>query len=126
MNAVDIIVCLFALQVKHFVIDFLMQTKYQWSNKGKLGHPGGILHATLHGVGTWLVLMPLLPVSAIVVTLLALTDAVIHYFVDWAKVNINRVTGWTPTNSEKFWWLLGADQLIHQLTYLGLLCVALT
>ena len=40
------------LQMKHFAVDFLLQTRYQWENKGTYLHPGGLLHAGLHGLGT--------------------------------------------------------------------------
>lgn len=103
---------LFWLFTKHFIVDFLLQTKYQWSNKGKYGHPGGLLHAGLHGMGTALVAAFFGPFLAV-----ALMDAVVHYHVDWAKVNVNAKMGWGPTTSEKFWWLLGADQYVHTLTY---------
>jgi len=33
------------LFTKHFVLDFPLQTKFQWSNKGTYGHPGGLLHS---------------------------------------------------------------------------------
>jgi hypothetical protein len=47
---------------------------------------------------------------------MAALDAVIHYHVDWAKSAVNRVTGWTADRPQ-FWWLLGADQLLHHITY---------
>lgn len=104
------------LAVKHFIIDFPMQTKYQWSNKGTYGHPGGILHSGLHGGGTALVLAFITPYAA----LLGLVDAVVHYHIDWGKMNLNKKMNWGPTTHEEFWWLLGADQLLHTLTYVGI------
>lgn len=53
----DIILMIALLFTKHFIIDFPLQTKYQWSNKGIYGHPGGILHAGLHGIGTFFTLL---------------------------------------------------------------------
>lgn len=47
---------------------------------------------------------------------LALFEFIVHYHIDWAKMNINRKMGWKDENSE-FWVLLGADQLLHYLTY---------
>ena len=109
---------LFGLFTKHFIIDFLLQTKYQWSNKGKYGHPGGLLHAGLHGIGTTIVMSMIFDqlVSAV---LLGLIDAVVHYHIDWAKMNLNARYNLGPTTSEKFWWLVGLDQYLHALTYIG-------
>lgn len=108
---------LFWLFTKHLIVDFPLQTKYQWSNKGTYLHPGGILHSGLHGVGTYLVFLFVAPIAA---PFLAAIDALIHYHVDWAKMNLNKKLGWGPTTHERFWWLLGFDQYLHALTYLGL------
>ena len=83
-------------------------------------HPGGVQHALFHGVGTALCFVLWAPFAAII---LGAIDGLIHYHVDWAKVKLNNKYGLTPTNSEKFWWLLGADQLAHYLTYIGLVAL---
>ena len=107
---------------KHFVIDFLLQMKYQYSNKGTYGHPGGLLHAGLHGVGTAICLI-MFPQESIL--FLAGFDAVMHYHIDWAKVNINSRMGWGPTTHEQFWWLLGLDQTLHLLTYVAIIAMVI-
>lgn len=118
----NIILELIALLIlKHFIVDFLLQWEYQWKNKGTFGHPGGILHAALHGIATYLCLiwpngMLLLP--AWLLYSLAVGDSVIHYFVDWAKMTINKYFDWKPETSPMFWYLLGLDQLLHYATYL--------
>ncbi len=103
------------LLLKHFVVDFPLQNQYQYKNKGTYLHPGGLLHSLLHGVGTGLVVGFVLNVY--VGLWMGVLDAAVHYHVDWAKVKLNNRYQLTPTSSEKFWWLLGIDQLIHQLTY---------
>jgi hypothetical protein len=105
-----------ALAIKHLIVDFFLQTRYQYSNKGTYGHGGGILHAGLHALATWIVFAAVVPYAWI----LAMADAVIHYHVDWAKVNINDHFGWTATTHEQFWWLLGVDQFLHFATYVAL------
>lgn len=103
---------LVAFFIKHFVCDFPLQQAYQYKNKGTYGHPGGILHAAIHGAGTLAVCLGFgLPFW------LALADAVIHYHIDWAKMRLNARWGLKPENSEYFWWLLGLDQFFHYLTY---------
>lgn len=118
-----ILLLLTLLFVKHFIVDFPLQKPYQWMNKGTYGHPGGLLHAGLHGIGTFLVfaLFSQLQYAAIVACVyLGLFDAVIHYHIDWLKMNINKLYGWRPERHEAFWVLLGLDQLAHALTYIGL------
>ena len=109
---------LFGLFTKHFIIDFPLQTKYQWSNKGTYGHPGGVLHAVLHGIGTHVIIY-LIFSDPVVAFVLGLIDAVVHYHIDWAKMNLNARYKLGPTTSEKFWWLVGLDQYLHALTYIG-------
>jgi hypothetical protein len=108
-----------AFAIKHFIVDFPLQGPYQWMNKGTYGHPGGLLHAGLHGFWTLAILsvVVVLPFAA----MLALFDAVVHYHIDWAKMNINKKYGWMPDKHPEFWVLLGLDQLLHSLTYIAIL-----
>lgn len=103
-----IVITLFT--IKHFIADFPLQPSYQWMNKGKYGHPGGLLHAAIHAAFTLVILwwfdMPLW---------LAAIDGVIHYHVDWLKMQLP----WKPDN-KYFWWALGVDQMLHYLTYVGI------
>jgi Protein of unknown function (DUF3307) len=103
------------LFTKHFVVDFPLQKPYQWRNKGTYAHFGGILHAGLHGTTTALVLMWYASYASI---LLGLFDMVVHYHIDWAKMNINQRYGWGANTHEQFWTLLGLDQYLHALTYI--------
>jgi hypothetical protein len=107
------------LLIKHFVGDFMLQRKYQYLNKGIYGHPGGLLHGGIHAVGTFIVLVcfvaPLLAVK------LALIDMVIHYHIDFFKSNVNRKME-LQIQHNQYWALLGFDQLLHQLTYVGIVC----
>ena len=116
----DTLWLILALFSKHFIIDFPLQGRYQWSNKGTYGHPGGVLHAWLHAMGTLLCFYWVAPVAA---WYLALADMIIHYYIDWAKMNLNKRLGWGPTTHEQFWWLLGVDQYLHALTYIGLVAL---
>ena len=56
---------------------------------------------------------------------LGVADFLLHYHIDWAKMNLNKKLGYGPTTHEQFWWLLGLDQLLHALTYLGLTAIAI-
>jgi len=116
----DTLILIALLFTKHFWVDFPLQTKFQWSNKGTYGHVGGILHAAFHGMGTWCCFAWYAPEAAIYLSFL---DAVIHYNIDWAKMNLNAKMGWGPNTHEQFWWLLGLDQFLHAMTYVGLVAL---
>lgn len=106
------------LFLKHFIVDFPLQKPYQYQNKGDYGHPGGILHSALHGIGTIITLVFFAPIGTAIA--MGVADFVVHYHIDWAKVNINKAFNWGPTTHEQFWWLLGLDQLLHALTYIAI------
>lgn len=114
----DLLLVLVLLQVKHFIVDFPLQPAWMYLNKGTWMHPGGLVHAGLHGFATGLIL--LFFVSPAAVAVFALLESAAHYLIDFAKVRINKRAGWGPTTHEQFWWLLGFDQLLHQLCYLGI------
>jgi hypothetical protein len=113
------------LMVKHAVADFYLQTPYQFLNKGKYGHPGGFIHAGIHTALTPFVYLVLLPGSLAMAAALALGEFVVHYHVDWLKEQITHRNGWTPQN-RGFWYALGTDQLVHGLTYLGIVALLIT
>lgn len=117
----DLLLLLFT---KHFVVDFPLQGPYQWRNKGTYGHPGGILHAGLHAVGTLLAFF-VFGTGIGIALVCALLDAVVHYHVDWAKMNLNTKLGYKPDTHPEFWWLLGADQYLHALTYIAIAIIVL-
>lgn len=108
-----------ALFVKHFLADFAYQPPYQWQNKGKYGHPGGLAHTGQHVVLTAIILA-LFSVPLSIVAAIAVFEAIIHYHTDWAKMNINAYFGWGAKTHSQFWVLTGLDQLIHALTYMGM------
>ena len=116
------IILLTLLLIKHFILDFYYQPPYMWQNKGTFGHMGGIAHAGLHAMATFVILTFWLE-SPIGCFALAYLEFCIHYMTDWAKMNINRIKGWGATTHTEFWQLTGLDQLIHQLTYVMILWV---
>lgn len=119
MTDIEILIVLSALFVKHFIVDFPLQANpYQYENKGTYGHPGGILHAGLHSIGTFICLIFFAPLQ--IACILSLVDGILHYHIDWSKMNLNKKLGYGPTTHEGFWILLGLDQLLHTLTYIGI------
>ena len=109
------------LEVKHFICDFVVQTGYQVSNKGTYGHPGGLLHAGLHGIAS-LPAIILLTRSPLVIAVIVVSEFIVHYHVDWLKAAINRVRG-LSYDDLLYWVVFGADQFVHQVTYIVILGV---
>lgn len=107
------------LQIKHLLIDWMWQPAYEWRNKGSYGHPGGLIHALKNGLGTSLCFAPF--VYPYMVPIIFIIDYLVHYHIDWAKMNINRIYGWGPLTHNEFWWLTGLDQYLHQMTYILLI-----
>jgi hypothetical protein len=105
---------LFFLFTKHLIVDFFLQTYWQAKNKGTFGHPGGLVHAGLHGLGISILLafywIPNFWAYALI-------DCISHYFIDWSKVNLTKKLGLSFKDAA-YWWLLGIDQWLHTLVYL--------
>ena len=112
---------LIAFIIKHFICDFPLQRwEYMYKNKGTYFHAGGLLHAGIHGIITFIII--LYTQHVIIVSLFfSLLDFLIHYHVDWAKIKICKKFNLKPENSEWYWHVLGFDQMLHYLTYAGII-----
>jgi hypothetical protein len=112
---IEILALLTLLLIKHFVADFMLQTNTMVREKGHYGQRGGILHSAIHSIGTLVVFAAFgFGVTAIIC---AVIDFVAHYHIDWAKMNLSRDL---TVQDARYWFYLGLDQLLHQLTYIGL------
>ncbi len=112
---------LLILTVKHFVCDYPLQTSYQMKNKGTYGHPGGLLHAGIHALGTSVAFIAITPTLALG-AMIMVGEFIVHYHLDWAKENVIRREGWTAKDAN-FWLALGVDQLAHHLTYIAIAAI---
>lgn len=115
------LVAVLVLQAKHFIFDYVLQTPYQYLNKGIYGHPGGLLHAGLHILGTLTVFAVMRSGWAVAIGIL-LGEFVLHYHVDWAKEQLLARGRLTP-DTAGYWRLHGLDQFIHQATYIGMVAI---
>lgn len=113
-----------AFIVKHFVVDFLLQPPYMFLNKGKYGHIGGIAHSLVH-VSVSIVILSLtrlfIPISDPILLICLWGELLLHYHIDWGKEQIKMKTGWGPNTHAEFWYLTGADQMLHYLTYAAMI-----
>ena len=118
----SLFVLLALLFVKHWYIDFVNQSMEEVNGKGIYGNAYGIMHSLKHGLATLAIFWGFTGVFEYSL-IVAVIDFVLHYHIDWAKININKRWNYTPENP-KFWAWLGADQLAHSLTYLFLVWMA--
>lgn len=112
----SIFAVLVILQVKHFLCDYTLQDSYQLLNKGTYMHPGGLLHSGLHALLTMVAFLVVVPTLILGVGIVV-GEFLVHYHIDWGKEQLIRYAGWTPGQTQ-FWWAIGLDQLLHQLTYI--------
>ena len=110
---------LLALELKHFLCDFVLQTEYQVRTKGIYGHFGGFIHSGVHIAATIPALL-ILGASLKAMAIVLAVEFVVHYHADWMKMAIDKRTRW-GTDDQRYWILFGLDQLIHQLTYVAIL-----
>lgn len=114
-------------QVKHLVVDFFIQNRYpyMWMNKHNMLHPGGWLHAGSHGLWSFAIFWLMHPPFAWVELALFLCgfEVLMHFIIDYVKMNIGIRTGWKCNTSPYFWDLLGVDQFAHQVTYLAMIFI---
>ena len=135
------------LLIKHFLMEGPLQTEYQYKNKAEWGHLGGILHASLHLIGTFIAFFLLcifmkqsLSYALALSSFLALIDGGIHYCIDLTKERISKTRGWAKFEKkqkdnntipvltiydDKFFFILIADQCLHFFTYVCLLTLCL-
>ena len=105
------VIILTYLFLKHWFVDFVIQTPYQWKNKGTYGHPGGLLHSGLQVLFT-------IPLCLFLGSWwLLLVEFLTHYHMDWFKMWYSKKMLYTPKDY-KFWVWTGTDQLIHYMVYL--------
>ena len=118
----SIYLLLVLLFIKHWYIDFVNQSNEEVAGKGIYGNAHGLMHSIKHGVATTLIFLVYFQSFEFSV-IIGLIDFVLHYHIDWGKMNINRRYGYT-IEMPQFWAWLGLDQLAHQLCYVLLIWMA--
>jgi Protein of unknown function (DUF3307) len=118
-HEIALLAALAYLLFKHWLADFCLQTPYQYLNKGRYLHPGGLLHSAIHAVLTLPLLLILPPQSPAIAALIVAAEFAVHYHIDWGKDRLNRAARLDHSKS-RYWQLFGLDQLLHGLTYLAM------
>lgn len=118
----DILLLLFLFTIKHFIVDFVLQTQEEVEHKGTYLDWRGVKHSVKHGLGTLFVLWAA-GAGYELSWLYGALDFIIHYHIDWAKMNMSR--NLTPADSA-FWAWLGFDQALHYLTYIAFVAIMIS
>lgn len=106
---------LFALFVKHLIIDLGFQSQFLWGKTHLKKHYFGChWHYLHHAIGTFLVFILFTDLKT---TLIAtVIDYVVHWHIDYLKHNVNNYLELTRKD-KLYWWTAVVDQLLHFLTY---------
>ena len=103
--------------LKHYSADFVFQPNA--IARGKEQRQGWLiplgLHVGIHAAMTLGIVLLVKPR----LWWLAIADLAAHFVIDRCKTLVAHWGKWSVDN-ERFWWQVGADQLLHQLTNLGL------
>lgn len=99
-------------QLKHWLVDFYFQTNEMVKGKAIYGNKYGMVHSFQHGLMMFLVVG--LFTDFKLACMFAVVDAIIHYHIDWFRMNY----GSGDVKDKSFWMHFGLDQMAHQITYL--------
>ena len=122
---------LVAFQVKHFVVDFVIQM-YRKDSLAKFNKTGWARplakHAMDHGIATAIIAIITfvyfdIGPAAILWTLgLFMFDAIIHFSMDRFKASPNLLGKYCHDMAKRpFWMCLGFDQAVHHLTHYAII-----
>lgn len=116
-------VLLALLQVKHMFADFYMQTPRMLSDRGVYIHSGRVMHCLVHSAGSAVALF-LVAAPLGMILLLLVVEWLLHYHIDFAKGAWSNRKDHGPEEAS-YWRAFGMDQMLHGLTYLGMVWVLL-
>ncbi len=112
----SLLVLLGLLQVKHMFADFFLQTPRMLAGRGQYFHLGRAEHVTVHMLGT-AVAFAVLSAPLAFAIIVCIGEWIVHFHIDYGKARYNEIKNLKPTQAS-FWWAMGADQALHQMTYL--------
>lgn len=123
MSVLAVLGLYLSFRAKQFICDFVLQTDWMATTKGKPGVEGYkalLSHALVHGAGTAVVVLAFAPS----LWWLALVDVFIHGAIDRLKGIVTYQRGWQHTD-RWFWWSFGLDQEAHNLTHFAYILIIL-
>lgn len=112
-----VMVLMAVMAVKHFCADFLLQTAA--IARGKAAQQRWLAPLLLHALGHAALTLVIAILFFPALWWVAAVEFVVHAGIDRAKViagNKARI----DTSMTAYWWLLGFDQMLHQLTNIAI------
>lgn len=114
----SVLLLLCALQIKHMFADFFLQTPKMLSGRCAYVHAGRAQHAGVHVVGS-VIVFALFAAPLGFILLLAVLEWIVHFHIDFGKARYSEMKNLNPKQA-RFWQAMGADQALHQLTYIAM------
>lgn len=114
---------LVALLVAHDLGDFTPLATERIREAKATGRPAWLIgmHAAIHAVLVTLAVLIVIGPSSEVLVLVAGLELATHFLIDLSKAHLGL---WVPRlgdmRTNPFWWLLGADQLLHGMVLVGI------
>lgn len=113
-----LVVLIAVFQVKHFLADFILQTRYQL---GKFRADWGFFlpllsHAATQAAFTLAICLVVCPT----LWWLALVDLTTHFVMDRVKAGPKYLGRFNDPKKPAYWFALGFDQMVHGLTDLAI------
>ncbi|MBO9475067.1 MULTISPECIES: DUF3307 domain-containing protein [unclassified Shimia] len=105
-----------AFQIKHLVADFFLQNAKMIMGRERYWHMGRAQHAGIHAVFS-VVVLALFGTGPMVIFWMVLAEFIVHFHIDWGKARFSVDRALTP-EQPMYWYAMGFDQALHQLTYL--------
>lgn len=116
VSTVLLLFCL--LQIKHMFADFYLQTPRMLSGRGTYLHLGRAQHAGVHTVGSVIVFAAIGAAPLFIAAVVA-AEWLLHFHIDYWKGRQCDRKQLDPFKAA-YWRATGADQALHQLTYVGM------
>lgn len=125
------------LMFKHLIFEFILQDSYQYLNRGKYGHPGGMAKAASAAIGSFIVYFLWMGIHRPLSLedthecirlwfLMMIVEGLIHYHLDWGKFQLCRKFGLHASSGDNYyWWIFGTQQMIYNLMYITSACIYL-
>lgn len=112
---------IFALLIKHLIVDFPVYSGYICKKYGQSKNDiAWKIHILGHGVGTAFILL-LVGIPVIPILILAAIDMVSHYVIDSIVVHVIGKLKTDQFYQENLFWVPELDQFLHCLIYVGMI-----
>ncbi|MEP2531213.1 DUF3307 domain-containing protein [Shimia sp.] len=119
MDQYSAILLLFAaLQIKHLVADFFLQNAKMIMGRERYWHMGRTQHAAIHVVLSALCFV-MFGTAPTLILWIVIVEFVVHFHIDWGKARFSVDNKLTP-EQPMYWYAMGTDQALHQLTYIAM------